>query len=77
MSELAQALGSLEPSKGDMVSRLELSEVERTALDDALISGYFTDVEISRILYFHGHTVTANAVTYYRKKLLRERGLGE
>lgn len=72
MSGLSKALGSLVPSSGDQISRLPLSEEDRRALDDALVSGLFKDAEVAGILREHGHRVTNNAVTYYKRKLVHE-----
>ena len=72
MSELVEALSPEgAEGKGDMVSRLNLNEVEREALDAALIEGYYTDAYVAALLNKFGHHVTANAVTYYRNKITR------
>lgn len=72
MSELASALGDLNPGRGDMVSRLPLTKEERAALDERLLNGA-KDRDVAAVLRTFGHDVTDHAVTYYRRKLERER----
>lgn len=71
---LATDLRGLKPSRGDVVTRLPLTSVEREVLDETLRNRQMKDVEVATLLNKHGHDVTPYAVTYYRRQKLKHHG---